>query len=98
MKRFPIYRALLALLVVPPFTMLVYFLIGSVSHPLEPGELRSLVLACLIFALPGYIVFLGLGLPTIYVLFDLRKTGFGTFAFFGMVYTSLPWVFIALHE
>jgi hypothetical protein len=101
-KRFPVFRALIAFFVIPVFTVLVYFLPGAALWRTAPGpafgteDLREWTIVAIIFAWPGYIAFLVLGLPTAYLLFRSHRTGFGMFAFFGAVYTSLPWLILGI--
>jgi uncharacterized BrkB/YihY/UPF0761 family membrane protein len=91
-KRFPVYRALIAVAAVSIFTPLVVLLLSIVGTKPALHELAALPVPAILFAWPGCVTFLALGLPTLYGLFRLNRTGFVIFALFGALYTALPWL------
>ena len=72
-----------------------------VGEALQPGPRLtfwdlSLLPAVFYLAVPGYLVFLILGIPTIYFLYRWKRLGFGWFALFGVLYTSLAFAILGL--
>ncbi|MDQ2842176.1 MAG: hypothetical protein M3Y72_14275 [Acidobacteriota bacterium] len=62
----------------------------------EISEFMLLPVASIMLAWPGCLAFLIFGLPTLYWLLRVNRTGFLLFAFFGAVYTPLPWVILQI--
>lgn len=62
-------------------------------NTLRYGFLFTLAVASS-YAIPGYITFLVLGIPTLYLLYRWNRLGFGWFMFFGALYTALPFLFL----
>lgn len=105
-KRFPIYRALVALIVVPPLILAIFpfliFLLGLIinrrSSAAIPGEhwsgfdLLLFPVVTVIYSWPGYIAFALLGLPTLYLLYRWNRVELVLFGAIGAVYTCLAWV------
>lgn len=79
------------MIVVSVFTPFAVFLSAAPGSALELWGAMSLPVAAIMYAWPGALVFLVLGWPTLYVLFRTNHTSFLTFAFFGALYTALPW-------
>jgi hypothetical protein len=46
------------------------------------------------YAILGFITFLVLGIPTLYLLYRWNRLGFGWFMLFGALYTALPVPFL----
>ena len=93
-KKFPFWRVLLAMAVASIFPPFVLFALSmSASRP-ALSDLALLPLVSILYAWPGCLTFLLFGLPTLYFLLRAHRTGFVTFAFFGALYTALPWVIL----
>ena len=102
--QFPGYRVLIAFLVIPIFSMLAFLMdnqIWLLTHPSRGMEKPALwdwswIGFAVVFSWPGYLVFLVLGIPTLYVLYRRKETAFALFALIGMVYAFLPAVVAGL--
>jgi hypothetical protein len=104
--RFPILRALGALAIIPLLTPLLYLSIaaalnsGPSSVPGESGalSLQSVLGFVLIFSVPGYIVFVILGFPILYVLHYFKCSAFWIFVVAGLFCTMAPFAGNALNQ
>ena len=85
----PLWRVVIAMAVVSVLTPILYLLPLGIDRKTSLYEFLLLPLNGIVFAWPGCLMFLALGLPTIFVLHRLHRTGFGIFALFGMLYTTL---------
>ncbi len=102
-EKFPLGRVFIALFAVPFPAIVVMLLFGEITGTGAPEERFSLKTTLLflpttaaIFAWPGYVVFLLLGVPTLYLLFRLRRSDVFLFLLFGGIYAPLPWFLAAL--
>ncbi|MGA8028287.1 MAG: hypothetical protein WB992_14180 [Bryobacteraceae bacterium] len=101
--RFPIVRALIAMIVVPVATVVGPALPGAFRpHSYPPDQFSLYVLflesmGALSLAIPGYLVFLVLGIPTMYLLYRSNRLGFAWFMLFGALYTALPFPMLGLY-
>lgn len=105
-RPFPIARSFIALIVVPVGTVVVPLFIGDLFQRTPPWEhlswwaslklwfLFTASAACY-YAIPGYITFLVLGIPSLYLLHRWKRLGFGWFMLLGALYTALPFPFLA---
>ncbi len=97
--KFPTGRALVDLVVVSIGTPFLFFSLSLFGHRWTKDDLYGLAflpLASILFAWPGCITFLVVGLPTLYLLYRTKQTDFLTFALLGGVYTALPWVVLQI--
>jgi len=100
--KFPIGRALIALLIVPPVTIGLSAIAFSSDHRWPrpfPGitewlrqMLEFAAFLVILGSWPGYIAFVVLGLPTLYVLYRLNQSEFSLFALLGLICTSVAWI------
>jgi hypothetical protein len=99
-RKFPVARAGIAFLVIPLFTSYVFFVPGIFAARSNLRELAMsmaiLPVDALLYAWPGYVTFLIVGVPTLYVLYRLNRTAFWLFACLGALYTALPCMILRL--
>jgi hypothetical protein len=88
--KFPVGRGVLAMVVPAVLTPLIMFVLGIVPARPSVREIALLPVMALIFAWPGALVGLLLGLPTAYWLFRRRQTGFIAYVLVGAFYTVAP--------
>lgn len=100
--RFPIGRTVFALAVIPPLTLLIPGIVNSQLFVHQPGDVSTglssigrTILAILILACPGYVIFAILGIPLLYVFSRFNWTRLWAFAVVGMICTEIPWFLIA---
>lgn len=95
---FPIRRTLLALLIVPPMTLLIPILASIIAQNPPGGwdafNIRFPVFI-LIFSWPGYVIFAALGIPMLLLFFRFKLARVWEFAVVGMICTEIPWLVIA---
>ena len=96
---FPIRRTLLALLIVPPGTLLIPLLVSMLTQKSQGGwnavDILKLPVFILIFSWPGYVIFAVLGIPILLLFFRFKLARFWEFAVIGMICTEIPWLVIA---
>ena len=96
----PVGRVLVALVIVPLFTNVLFLLPAVYQERSDPRDLASsllaLPLAAVIDAWPGYVVFGVLGIPLIYLLARIGRTDFLVFAGAGAICTAAPWIILQM--
>ena len=99
-QKFPLQKSLVALLVVPPSTFCFVGLIATCLARVKEwppiADVAWYPLYYIVFAWPGYIVFLVLGLPSLYILFRYKYLSLWVFMLIGALYTSATWIVISL--
>ena len=98
---FPVGRAILALAIVPPLTSLVLLFIrlAIMVKPLlevTPQQILGILLYALEASWPGYLLFLFVGIPVIYLLHRLKWTQLWKFAVAGTLCLQLLWLYFDL--
>lgn len=97
-KRFPVARTAIAFVVIPLVTSYAFFLPAAfaVKSNLREFAMSMAILPvdALLYAWPGYVTFLIIGVPTIYLLYRADRIDFWLFACFGALYTA--WVMLHL--
>ena len=93
-ERFPVGRTFVSLIAVSMITPLAFILPAMWHGRLNLREWALLPVVSIVYAWPGCITFLLLGLPTIYGLFRFNRTGYLPFILFGALYTAVPWIIL----
>jgi hypothetical protein len=95
-------RLLLATFLVPICSNVVFLFPAyyEVRHGIRDFATSLVMLPAVaaIFAWPGFLVFLVLGIPTLYLLHRLRRTGFLLCALFGALYTPLSFIVLDITQ
>lgn len=91
-KRFPIRRMFVASFLISWLTTGLVILGNEQGRPKFTSVSVNALMGMAFFSFPGWVIFLALGGPTLYLLYRLNWTNFAIFAFFGAVYTALPFL------
>ncbi len=82
----------MAALIVSAFTTLSFLLAGNGMRAVDLHELLLLPLVCIAYGWPAVLVFLSLGVPTLYWLNRVGRLGLTSCVIAGAAFTALPWV------
>jgi hypothetical protein len=97
--KFPIRRTLIAFLVIPPLSNeIMLFMtqrIGTEGIFTYVCEISFIAVA---YSWIGYMTFLLLGLPALYLLHRLNWSNFFIFALIGALYTVTPWLLVSFRR
>jgi hypothetical protein len=104
---FPVVNTIGAFLIAPALPLLILFIVGEVvsSRHVSPFEhdhgqmpwwigIWLVPVPAIIMSWPGYLSFLVLGIPTLYILYGYGHTGYIICALFGALYCSIAVLFI----